>query len=153
MLQSNYLGTLNVVLQPPFQLGDTPEGARLIVNAVGGTFEGPRISASILPNGGDWARLRPNGSGAVDVRGLLQTQDGELVFLRFEGRFVIPPQLMAAVFVPQSSEMVDPSEYYFRITPAFETSSKHYDWLNNIVSVGVGSFGIGSVSYDIYEIL
>lgn len=152
MLESNYLGTLNVILEPAFELGGTPEGNRLIINAVGGAFEGPRLSATVLPNGGDWARIRPNGSGAIDVRGLLRTADGALLFLRFEGRFLIPPHIFGDVFAPKDENTVDPSKYYFRITPYFETSSKLYEWMNNIVVVGIGSFGRGSVSYELFEI-
>jgi hypothetical protein len=153
MLASNYLGTLDVNLQPAYELGGTPEGSRLITNALGGTFAGPRISATILPNGGNWGRVRPDGSAVLDVRGLLKTDDGALIFLRFEGRIVVPPDLLGDVFDPKGGARVEPSRYYFRVTPYFETSSKIYDWLNNIVTVGIGTIGEDHTSYQFFEII
>jgi hypothetical protein len=50
-------------------------------------------------------------------------------------------------------EEVEPSEYYFRITPRFETGSAKLDWLNRIVAVGVGQRVRAGPIYDIYEIL
>jgi hypothetical protein len=35
-------------------------------------------------------------------------------------------------------EMVDPSEYYFRTAPFFETAAAKYAWLNGIVAVATG---------------
>ena len=152
MLRSSYFGTLKATLEPAFPLGDTPEGHRLVVNATGGTLEGPSVSAEVMRSGGDWARIRNDGSGAVDVRGLLRADDGSLLGLRFEGRFLIPPPLMTDVFAPSTDTPVDSSRYYFRIAAYFETSSKEYAWLNRSVFVGVGAFGRNAVSYDLYEI-
>ena len=53
----------------------------------------------------------------------------------------------------QKGEDVDPSEYYFRTTPVFETSSEKYGWLNRIVAVGVGKLGKNKVTYKVYKIL
>ena len=53
----------------------------------------------------------------------------------------------------QKGEDVDPSEYYFRTTPVFETSSEKYGWLNRIVAVGVGKLGKNKVMYKVYMIL
>ena len=52
-----------------------------------------------------------------------------------------------------SGEEIDPSEYYLRNAPFFETASDKYGWLNNIVSVGVGKRVRNMAIYDIYEIL
>jgi ubiquinone/menaquinone biosynthesis C-methylase UbiE len=35
-------------------------------------------------------------------------------------------------------EDVDPMSYYFLMNPMFEPSSKKYDWMNRIISVGIG---------------
>jgi hypothetical protein len=50
-------------------------------------------------------------------------------------------------------EEVDPSEYYLRNTPCFETASATYDWLNRIVAVGVGRRLPDRAAYDVFEIL
>jgi hypothetical protein len=50
-------------------------------------------------------------------------------------------------------EPVDPSLYYFRTAPFFETSSETYGWLNGIVAVGVGSRVPSGPVYDVHEVL
>ena len=53
----------------------------------------------------------------------------------------------------QNGEDVDPSEYYFRTTPVFETGSEKYSWLNQIICVGVGKIEQKRVHYKVYQIL
>jgi Protein of unknown function (DUF3237) len=48
---------------------------------------------------------------------------------------------------------VDPSEYYFRIQPCFETGSQKYRWMNQIVSVGFGKRTGLSLDYTVYTVL
>jgi hypothetical protein len=48
---------------------------------------------------------------------------------------------------------VDPSEYYFRTTPIFETGSEKYGWLNHIICVGVGKIEQKRVRYHVHQIL
>jgi len=48
---------------------------------------------------------------------------------------------------------VEPSEYYFRIAPWFETGSEKYGWLNRILAVGTGHRLAAGPIYDIYEVL
>ena len=50
-------------------------------------------------------------------------------------------------------EMVDPTKYYLRNTPYFETPASQYDWLNPIVSVGVGGRMPDHAAYDVFQIL
>jgi hypothetical protein len=50
-------------------------------------------------------------------------------------------------------EEVDPTEYYLRYTPYFETPAPQYDWLNRIVSVGVGRRMPDHAAYDVFQIL
>ena len=38
----------------------------------------------------------------------------------------------------EKGEAIDPSSYYFQITPYFETAAPQYGWLNRVVSVGIG---------------
>ena len=50
-------------------------------------------------------------------------------------------------------EEVDPNEYYLRNTPYFETPASQYDWLNRIVSLGVGRRIPDHAAYDVFQIL
>ena len=60
------------------------------------------------------------------------------------------PEVMRLI---ADGETVDPSEYYLRNAPFFETATPKYDWLNRIVSVGVGRRMPDHAAYDVFEIL
>jgi Protein of unknown function (DUF3237). len=77
-LQSEFLLDLNLEAQTPQNLGSAG-GGRLIVPVSGGTFAGARLKGTIIPPGGDWIVQRPDGSRVLDVRILLQTDDGEKI--------------------------------------------------------------------------
>jgi len=50
-------------------------------------------------------------------------------------------------------DTVDPSEYYFRTAPLFETASQKYGWLNRILAIGIGRRSSREVAYTVYEVL
>ena len=120
------------------EIGDTPHGNRRIVYLKGGEFEGPKLKGEVLPGGGAWFLRRPDGASEIDVRATMRTDDGHLIYTQYRG------------ILHGGS---DGKEYYFRITPYYETASEKYVWLNRIVAVGVGSYTDGRVSIKVYEIL
>ena len=38
----------------------------------------------------------------------------------------------------EKGEVVNPTSYYLRTNPLFETAAAKYDWLNRVVAVGIG---------------
>lgn len=50
-------------------------------------------------------------------------------------------------------EAPDPSTYYFRMSPIFETSAKKYDWLNRIICVGAGNRLADGPVCSVFEVL
>jgi hypothetical protein len=52
-----------------------------------------------------------------------------------------------------AGETVQPGDYYLRTAPFFETGATAYDWLNRIVSVGVGERQQDGALYRVFEIL
>lgn len=151
-LKSSFLFDAEIGLSAPIPVGPTPEGMRVIYNITGGTVSGPRIKGKYLASGGEWARIRPDGSLAIDVRGCIETDDGALIYFTYFGRLVVPAELQAQVFDMDAETRPDPSLYYFRIAPLFETASEKYAWLNGIQGVGVGRTIKGGVAYKIYAI-
>ena len=131
-------------------LGRTPLGERRIAQVSGGSFEGPRIKGIVLPGGGDWIVLRPDGVLQLDVRIVLQTHDGELIYMTYRGHRHGPPEVMDRL---ARGEAVDPSSYYFRTAPFFETGSATYSWLNGIVAVGTGTRVPQGPIYTVFEVL
>ena len=131
-------------------VGKTPHGARRIVPVTGGTFTGPKLNGTVLSGGGDWLLIRPDGAFELDVRETLRTDDGHLIYMSYRGILIMSKETLQRI---SQGETVDPSEYYIRTTPYFETGSEKYDWLNRIVAVGVGERTQSGVSYKVYAIL
>lgn len=76
---------------------------------------GERVTGKVLPgSGGDWLRLRPDGSAFIDVRITIKTDDDARIYMRYEG-------IIAGDALPRllGGEAVPPGEYYFRTTPYF----------------------------------
>lgn len=113
-----------------------PQGTRGILGVTGGTFEGPRIKGTLVPPGGDWFTVRASGVLKLDVRLLLNTEDGANILLSYSG-----------VAVPREGGGMD-----IRVAPLFEAPEGPYSWLNDIQAVGFGELLDGGVRYDIYAL-
>jgi hypothetical protein len=131
-------------------LGATPHGHRRIVPVIGGSFTGPKLNGEVLPVGADWLLIRPDGAKEMDARITLCTDDREFIYMTYRGVDTGSPEVARRL---ASGEIVDPSEYYFRIQPFFETGSSKYGWLNRIVSVGFGKRVATALGYTVYAVL
>ena len=150
-LKSTPLFDISITVDPPQDLGATPLGMRRIVPVTGGSFKGERVSGIVMPNAAaDWILVRADGSIQLDVRLTLKTDDGELIYMNYRGIRNSSPEVSQRL---TNGELVDPSEYYFRTAPVFETGAEKYAWMNNIISVAVGTRVPTEVRYKIFEIL
>ncbi len=137
-LETELLFTMTADLEEAQDVGATPHGNRRIYYVTGGVFEGPRLKGEVLPGGGDWALVRPDGAVELDVRATLRTDDGELIYTVYRGILRGSP---------------DSPDFYFRTAPMYETASEKYGWINQIVAVCVGKLTATGVSYSVYEVL
>ncbi len=142
-----------VDLNPRLNFGDGPVGRRILFGSAGGSFEGPRLRGTVLAGGGDWALFRPDGAMMLDVRLTLRTEDDALVHMTYGGRWITPPELRAEMADPARRHQVDPSRYYFRTNPLFETGAEKYAWLNDLVCVGSGYLIEGGIAYRISQLV
>jgi hypothetical protein len=138
-----------ITVAPAQELGDTPMGRRRIINITGGRFQGERLSGRVLPGGADWQVIRPDGVAYLEARYTLQTNDDALIYVRNQGYRHGPADVIRRV---AAGEAVDPSLYYMRTTPWFETGAERYIWLNRLVCVGTGARRSGSVELEIFEV-
>ena len=151
MIETKHLFTMPVEVEMPLQMvGATPIGDRRIAKVTGGSFAGPEMAGTILPGGGDGLLLRADGTLQLDGRVTLRTDDDALIYMTYRGFRHGPPEVMERL---NKGEEVDPSEYYFRIAPFFETGAEKYDWLNRVVTVGTGHRLASGPVYEIYQIL
>lgn len=151
-IRTEFLFDIVVDLDPPLDFGRGPVGRRVLFGSAGGTFEGAAMRGEVLPGGGDWALFRPDGTMVLDVRLTLRTDDGALLHMTYGGRFTTPPDLRSEMADPAARHLVDPSRYYFRTNPVFETGAERYRWLNDVVCVGSGYFVQDGIAYKVFQV-
>jgi hypothetical protein len=138
-----------ITLAPPQELGQAPLGRRRIIPITGGRFRGERLSGRVLPGGADWQIVRADGVSQLEARYTLETDDGALISVRNLGLRHGPAEVLARL---AAGEAVDPSLYYMRTTPSFETGAERYLWLNRLVCVATGARRTDAVELDVYEV-
>jgi len=129
--------TLRLSTAPTQDVGAGPHGTRLTFPIIGGGFEGDRLRGKVLPGGGDWVLKRPDGVLELDLRITLETDDGALIHMTFEG----------------IKDDAGPEGPYFRTLPRFETAEAKYSYLNRLLAVGTGEIGPDGPVHVIEEIL
>ena len=139
---------LEASLGEPLDLGQTAQGHRRIVPLTGGTFRGQSISGKLLPcTSADWQITLPDGTALADLRYTLQTDAGDLLYVRAQGVRHGSPEVLARL---GRGEDVDASEYTFRTTTEIQTAKSSLDWLNKGVFVSVGGRQPAGVIYETY---
>lgn len=118
---------------PPTMVSDGPSGTRGILEATGGSFEGPRLRGRVVPPGGDWFTVRRTGSLRIDARLLLKTEDDHPIFMAYSG-----------IARPIEGGMV------IHTAPMFEVGEGPYAWLNDVQAIGLGRLVDGGVEYAVY---
>jgi hypothetical protein len=140
----------HIEVKPPSIIGATPGHDRRIGEIAGGRFEGERMRGRILSGGSDWQSLRNDATTTLNVRLVLETDDGALIAMTYLGMRHGPKEVMDRL---ARGESVSPSEYYMRATPYYETASEKYGWLNRIVSLAYGHRMVGGAIYQVFEVL
>ena len=138
-----------ITLAPPQELGETPLGRRRIVPITGGSFRGEKLAGRVLPGGADWQFIRADGVAELDARYTLETTDRALIYVRNRGFRHGPADILERL---AAGEPVDPSLYYMRTTPLFETGAPRYQWLNRIVCVATGARRAAAVELEVFEV-
>ena len=131
-------------------VGATPGAYRRIGVVPGGSFEGERLSGEVLDGGSDWQTVRNDGATTLNVRLVLKTKDDALICMTYHGVRHGPPDVVERI---EKDEVVDPTSYYFRINPLFETAAAKYDWINRVVGVGLGHRSPDGPIYSVFEVL
>ena len=129
-------------------IGQTPAGLRRIAPVTGGTFTGERLSGTVQ-GGADWVLNRADAVMVIDVRLTLQTGDGALIYLAYQGRLLAEPEVMARF---GKGALLRPEEYSLAMTAKFECGDERYAWLNNAVVVGTGEQTASGPIYTLFEV-
>jgi hypothetical protein len=134
------LCTMRLHGKPAVEVGTGPAGTRLIVDCVNVQVEGDRLRGQMDGRTtGDWILIGPEGTGTLDVRETLRTDDGAIIYVQYHGR------------LDGSHGLKPPLTCY--VAPRFETGDERYAWLNRIQAVGKGTINEDlSVDYEWYEV-
>jgi hypothetical protein len=108
-----------------------------VIPITGGVFEGDRLRGKVLPGGDDATLRRSDGIVELDERITLETDDGALIYMTFQG-------------VRDDSV---PGGPYLRTLPRFETAEPKYSFLNRLLAVGAGEIQATGPVHEIEEIL
>jgi hypothetical protein len=151
-LKCEFLFDLEINVNPPQVVGPVLKGTRLIFPFKDGFAKSNKINGKILEGGGDWGLVLDSTTFKVDVRATIETDDNALIYMTYSGYNQANAKNFAMISAGRGGEL-SPSDYYFRTSVSFETSSPRYAWLNHTVAVGVGRFpAVGKVAYRIYAI-
>jgi hypothetical protein len=120
-----------------------------MVPILNGRFEG-ELEGVILAGGADWQVASEEGITWLEARYSIETLDGALILVHNRGIRHGSPEILEQLF---KGDVVNPTKYYFRSSPSFETSDERYAWLNRIVAVCSGARTADSVILDFYEVL
>lgn len=128
------LATVRVTRGDVYRLGQTAFNKRVIGSIANGRWEGERFSGEIIAPGGDWAIPSTDGKVMLlDVRQLVRTHDGALVYITYKGR-------------------CDRERGTYTVAPTFETDDERYAWLNVIQAVGQGRSDGEDIVYSMFEV-
>lgn len=128
------LATVRVTRGEIHRMGQTAFHRRVIGAISHGRWDGERLSGEIVPPGGDWAL--PSGDGTVmllEVRQVLRTDDGALVYVTYQGR-------------------ADRNRGTYTVAPTFETDDERYLWLNSVQAIGQGRSDGEDIVYEMFEV-
>jgi Protein of unknown function (DUF3237) len=86
----------------------------------------------------------------IEVRLLLETSDKHQIYMHWRALRDVPKDVIDRL---RRGETVDPSAYYFRATPYFETSSEKYGWMDRVCGVASGSLATDARTLDVFQVL
>jgi hypothetical protein len=124
-----------------FMMAPIPKGTRMIAEIRGAELVGERIKASLKGlAAADWATLGDDGLARFDIRLVLETSDGALVYLSYTGK---------------AEWSAGPASGPIFAVAEFETADERYRWLNAVQVVGKGglSADLTAVNYEFFELV
>lgn len=141
--------TYVVTVQPPEVLGPVPDDIRINFYAADGKVWGPKCQGKLRPVGGDWMVLRRDGVAVLDVRITIETDDGALLFVTYEGVVDFGPDGYANFLKGQI-----PERMAVRAAPRIATAHPAYAWMNRcqFLAIGEAQPMAHTITYEIYAV-
>jgi len=134
------LATMEITMAVPIRLDGTPSGSRIIVEFEKAVWTGERLRAVTRGHtSGDWLTVGPEGTGSLDFRMLLETDDHALIYVHGVGR-------------NDATHFMQGAPNYFSMS--FETGDDRYRWLNRIQAIAKGALAGDPkhITFAVYEL-
>lgn len=148
--EMEYLFTYHATLQPPVVVCPADGGdIRINFYVTGGEIWGPRLQGKLLPIGGDWLTLRPDGMAVLDVRAVLESHDGAHIDVSYNGLIDMGVDGYAKFLKGEI-----PAAVKIHAAPRMRTAHPSYTWLNRLqmINIGEGRLQQNEVTYDVYAL-
>lgn len=133
-MKLDHLAEVEAYITAPVRVGASSWGTRLIYPVVGGTVKGPELNGKLRPFGADWGLIRADNCFELDVRIVIETDDGVFIHADYRGILAMTKD-QARRFL--AGEV--PAGLSLYTTPRFETGHEKYQWLTRIQAVARGS--------------
>lgn len=131
----------------PIELGIIDGCRERFIPIHGGRVDGPRLTGVVLPAGGDWQTVRPDGRTELLARYFLQASDGIVIAIENPGMRVAPPEVIDRI---ARGEEVSAAHYYSRGSPRFRVADGPHDWLRKRVFIARGVRRPDSLTIDFF---
>lgn len=139
----------HISLAPPIEQGVVDGKRKRFIAITGGTVKGPKLNGVILPGGGDWQSIHPDGLTEIYARYTIKADDGTVIAITNPGIRVASADVIARL---SAGEDVDPALYYFRTTPVFDVSAGPHAWLPRSVFIARGIRKPDHVVIEFFEV-
>jgi hypothetical protein len=132
------------------KIGLTPFGERITYVIRPGTFSGPRLNGRVLDGGGDWMLVGEGGLAQLDVRKILESDDGALIDMRYTGLYRFNNAVTAKLEAGEESAF---GETQFQVQASFSTGDARYEWLNSTLAAGEARETPSGVVYALFAVV
>lgn len=136
-LDSRLLCTFSIEVGEAVTPADGAYGRRFIP-ILGGEVTGG-LTGRILPGGGDWQTVCPNGALEINAHYNIEIEGHGVVEIRSDG----------VRYAPENA----PDKPYFRTTIRFRTSAPGLDRLNHVLAITTGRREADRVILDLHELI
>jgi hypothetical protein len=134
-------GTLTIQTDPDglYMLSPTSVGLRIIQEFASVDFDGKRLRGTMIAKAGaDWLTVDDALRATIDIRLLLETDDGAHVFVTMEGRADWQGRL---------------GQGPIYCSPRLESGDERYQWVNVVPLVSKGVVTGRSVAHEFFEMV
>ena len=144
-----YAFTVTMKAGAPVELGEVDGARRRFIPNMGGSVSGPKLQGEVLPGGGDWQTITPDGIAKVDIRYFIKAADGTIIEVNSPGIRIASAEIAERL---ARGEDVDPKLYYYRVTPMLRVKSGAQDWLGKTVFIAKGARKPDHVSFEFFSV-